>query len=290
LEKGHSKYVKTKLINVDLRDKEALFGSLEKYKFDAIMHFAGYILAPESMTRVYDYLHNNIDGSLNLLEYCRLNNINKFIFSSTCAVYGDPKKLPITEAEPKKPESVYGYSKHAFERILRWYSKIYDIKYVNLRYFNASGASLDGSVGEDHDPETHLIPIALNCAYTGEPFNLYGTDYETEDGTCIRDYIHVVDLAEAHILALKRVFKVNKSESFNLGSGVGYSNKEVLKMVEKVTNKKLKVVIKDRRPGDPPSLYADSSKAKIVLGFDPKNSQLEGIIKSADAWYRKLNS
>jgi UDP-glucose 4-epimerase len=287
LENGHKETVPCKLVVGDLTDKQSLFNSLKDETFDAVIHFAAYALAGESMQDPYKYFNGNTLGGLNLLEFMREKGIKNIIFSSTCALYGTPDKVPVTEDESKKPESVYGESKLMFENILKWYDEIHDIKHINLRYFNACGAALDGSLGEQHDPETHIIPVALKALLTNSPFHIFGTDYPTPDGTCIRDYIHVEDLAIAHIQALDYVEKTGKSDSFNLGTGVGYSNRQIVDMIQKVSGRTLTVVEKERRPGDPAVIYGDNSKAKRLLGFTPQHSDLETIISSAWKWHNR---
>ncbi|MEX2007752.1 MAG: UDP-glucose 4-epimerase GalE [Candidatus Levyibacteriota bacterium] len=284
---GHKEAVSTELIVGDLLDKESLRNGLAGKNFDGVIHFAAYALAGESMQQPYKYFQNNILGGLNLLEFMRDSKIKNIIFSSTCAVYGTPKTLPVTEESEKSPESVYGESKLMFENVLNWYDKIYGIKHINLRYFNAAGAALDGSLGEDHVPETHIIPVAIEAALTGSAFSLFGNDYDTPDGTCIRDYIHVEDLATAHILALEKLGKSEKSDSFNLGTGKGYSNLEILSMVEKVSGAKIPVTIVERREGDPPQIFADNRKAREGLGFTTQCSDLATIVETAFAWHRK---
>lgn len=287
---GHKEAVSSKLVVGDLTDKDFLFESLKDEKFDGVIHFAAYALAGESMDNPYKYFQNNITGGLNLLEFMKEKGIFNIIFSSTCAVYGYPQKLPVTENEEKKPVSVYGESKLMFEKVLKWYDKIYGIKHINLRYFNAAGAALDGSLGEAHIPETHIIPIAIESALGKRTkFELYGNDYQTPDGTCVRDYIHVEDLVEAHLLALKKLSESNKSDSYNLGTGKGYSNKEVLEMIKKVSGVNFNIETKERREGDPAAIYADSKKAKEELGFHPKYSDLETIVKTAWKWHSLKN-
>lgn len=284
---GHKEFVSVPLIIGDLTDKEFLFKSFENDKFDGIIHFAAYALAGESMKNPYKYFHNNVLGGLNLLELMKDRKIENIIFSSTCAIYGAPEKLPVTEDETKKPESTYGESKLMFEKVLDWYDNLFGIKHINLRYFNASGASLDGSMGEMHSPETHIIPIAIKALIDKKPFPLYGQDYNTPDGTCIRDYIHVEDLAIAHLQALNLLSQTKKSDSFNLGSGHGYSNLEVLDMIKKISGQDLIIENKPRRAGDPSTIYADNSKAKSLMDFDPRYSDLETIIKTAWDWHSK---
>lgn len=288
LSKGHKETVNAKLLIGDLKDKHFLQSINDD--FDAVIHFAASTLAGESMQQPEIYFENNILGGLNLLELMRKKNVKNIIFSSTCAIYGSPEQLPVTENEKQKPESVYGESKLMFEKTLRWYDEIYGVKHINLRYFNAAGASLDGKLGEEHSPETHIIPIALEAASTGKSFLLFGTDYPTSDGTCIRDYIHVEDLAMAHIQALEVLDKTQKSDSFNLGTGMGYSNKEVLDMIMQVTGREIRIVYEKRRPGDPPVIYADNKKAKEMLSFSPKHSDLETIVRTAWEFYKKHHS
>ena len=287
LKRGHREAVKCKLVVGDLLNKDDLEEGLKGEKFDAVIHFAAYALAGESMENPYMYFENNVIGGLNLLEYMK-NKIKYIVFSSTCAVYGTPKKLPVSEEEAKDPESVYGESKLTFEKVLHWYDRLFNIKHINLRYFNAAGASLDASLGEDHDPiETHIIPRAIKAALGEAEFDLYGTDYETKDGTAVRDYIHVEDLAQVHIQALEKLMNDNNSDSFNLGTGRGYSNLEVIEMVRKVSKVDFKVNKMPRRAGDPPLIYADNKKAKEFLGFNPKFSDLETIVKTAWEWHSK---
>lgn len=284
---GHKESVSCPLIVGDLVDKKFLFESLKDQKFDGVIHFAAYALAGESMKDPYKYFYNNLTGGLNLLELMNQIQTKNIIFSSTCAIYGTPEKLPVNENESKKPESTYGESKLMLEKIFDWYGKIYDIKNVNLRYFNAAGAAIDSSIGENHNPETHIIPIAIKSALNKTPFSLYGNDYETEDGTCVRDYIHVEDLAIAHLQALNYLIEKNTSDSFNLGAGIGYSNLQILDSIKRISGVDFQVEIKPRRKGDPAIIYADHSKAKEILGFSPKYSDIETIIKTAWQWHSK---
>ncbi len=287
LKGGHKESVSSKLVVGDLLNKEDIGSGLKDENFDAVVHFAALALAGESMDQPFSYFQNNILGGLNLLEFMKQKNIKHIVFSSTCAIYGTPKILPVGENAEKSPESVYGESKLAFEKILHWYDEIYGIKHINLRYFNAAGSSLDGSLGENHNPETHIIPLAIKAALEGSEFSLYGNDYDTPDGTCIRDYIHVEDLAQAHILALEKMNKGNISSSYNLGVGKGYSNLEVLEMVKKISGKDFPIKIAPRRLGDPAVVYADNTKARAELGFEPKYSDLETIVKTAWEWHKK---
>lgn len=288
LANGHKEAIgDTELITGDLRNIEQIAVAFQKHTFDAVIHFAALALAGESMEKPYDYYYNNIVGGINLLEAMRMGHCQTIIFSSTCAVYGFPKKLPVTETSPIAPASVYGASKRNFEEILGWYEKIYKIRYAALRYFNACGALPDGTLGEAHSPETHIIPIALKTLESDHPtFSVFGNDYKTPDKTCIRDYIHVLDLADAHLKAVE-VLK-GKPESFavNLGVGRGYSNLEIIKAVEEVSGKTIAVEYKKRRWGDPDAIYADNAKAKKLLGWQPQYTSITDIIKTAWLWHQ----
>lgn len=286
LEYGHKESVTCPLVVGDLLKKEDL-EKLNEYKFDAVIHFAAYLQVGESMTNPYKYFQNNDMGGLNLLEYMKKKQIPFIVFSSTSAIFGTPASVPVKEDAPKHPESVYGESKLMFESILKWYDQIFGIKSVALRYFNAAGASIDGKLGEAHDPETHIIPVAIQKALTNSEFSLFGDDYPTSDGTCVRDYIHVEDLAEAHVQALDFLEKNKESDVFNLGVGRGYSNKEVIEMVKKISGVDFPVKIAPRRVGDAAIVYADNEKAKSILGFNPKYSDLETIVKTAWQWHSR---
>jgi UDP-glucose 4-epimerase len=284
---GHQEAARdTPLIVGDLRNKEDIREVFRNGTFDAVIHFAALALAGESMEKPYEYYNNNILGGLNLLEVMREFHCSKIIFSSTCAVYGYPKTLPVLESSPIAPVSVYGASKRNFEEILAWFEKIYGISYANLRYFNAAGSLPDGSLGEDHAPETHIIPVALDCVLQGKPFSLFGKDYHTKDGTCIRDYIHVLDLADAHTKAIEYLKGKHTSLTVNLGIGKGYSNLDIIKAVEKVTGKKLEVREEKRRWGDPDAIWADNANAKALLGWIPKYPLIEPIIETAWKWHK----
>lgn len=289
LERGHEESIdkKAKLVKGDLLDTKFLLKFLSEDRFDAVIHFAGYISMEESVREPYLYFKNNTLGTLNLLDGMVKNNIGKIIFSSTAGIYGNPIKIPIPEDHPKNPTNPYGESKLMVEELLLWYRKLYKLNFASLRYFNAAGASLNGDLGENHNPETHIIPNAIKAALMDSEFVLYGTDYDTSDGTCVRDYIHVLDLAQSHILALEKLEKDGGSYFLNVGIGKGYSNREVIKMIESVSGKKIKVVEKDRRPGDAKELIADVSKIKKELKFEPQYSNLETIIKTAWEWHSK---
>jgi UDP-glucose 4-epimerase len=289
LEKGHKSAVKSHYFyKVDLKDKEKLEELFKSFKIKGILHFAAASLVGESMINPGKYYENNILGGLNLLECMIKYNIDIFIFSSTAAVYGEPKIIPIPEDHPTIPTNVYGSSKLMFEDILKWYSKIYGIRYISLRYFNAAGCDIDGELGEDHKPETHLIPLVIKTALGQMRYvEIYGTDYPTPDGTCIRDYIHISDLSLAHILALEALLSGKVSDIYNLGNSQGFSVREVIKTAEKVIGKKIPIKEVGRRIGDPAVLIASSNKIKKDLGWNPKYSDLEFIIKSAWNWFEK---
>lgn len=290
LERGNKDLIDQRafFIRGDLRNRTFVSKLFSEYnKFDAVVNFAGYISMPESVANPYIYFDNNINVSLNIVESMIKNNQNNFIFSSTAGVYGNPVETPIKEDHPKNPTNTYGESKLMVERILPWYQKAYGLNYACLRYFNAAGATLDASIGENHNPETHIIPNAINAILKSGEFNLYGDDYDTKDGTCIRDYIHVEDLVEAHILTMDKLQKEKGGYTYNVGTGNGYSNKEVIEMIGRICGP-LKVRVEKRRPGDADVLVADSNKIKAELGFAPKYSDLETIIKTAWEWHKKL--
>ncbi len=290
LEKGHIEAIdkRAKFEQGDLKNTSFLENIFRKESFDAVLHFAGYISVEESTKNPQKYYLNNTRGAKNLLTaMIRAGKVNKLIFSSTAAVYGNPIKVPIPEDHPKNPTNPYGKSKLEVEEMLNVFQKKEGLNFVSLRYFNAAGAAFDGSMGEDHDPETHIIPLAMRAAISNEEFNLYGTDYKTSDGTCIRDYIHVIDLVEAHVLALEKIKKEKGGYFYNVGTGNGYSNKEVLGMIKSVTERKIKIRVCPRRLGDAEILIADPTKIKKELGFSPKYSNLETIVKTAWEWHKR---
>ncbi|MBE9531209.1 MAG: UDP-glucose 4-epimerase GalE [Proteobacteria bacterium] len=289
LEYGHKDFVKWgELVEGDLNSPQALKALLEKYRPDAVMHFAAYAYVGESVEEPSKYYHNNVVGTLNLLDALRDFDVRNFVFSSTCATYGVPESVPISEAHPQNPINPYGETKLIIERMLRDFDTAYAIKSVSLRYFNAAGADPDCEVGEDHTPETHLIPLALDAAAGLRPeITLFGTDYDTPDGSCIRDYIHVMDLADAHLRALKYLLDGGETAVFNLGNGSGYSVREVIESVERVTGNKVPVVEGTRRPGDPPSLVGSSVKAGELLGWNPLYADIDTIIEHAWRWHQK---
>jgi UDP-glucose 4-epimerase len=271
----------------NLLDREFTDLLFKENKFDAVMHFAAYISVEESMRSPEKYFENNVFSTVNILNAMQKSNVKHFIFSSTGTVYGSPKILPTPETHELRPENPYAESKLMVEKVLHWYHKAFGIGYAVLRYFNAAGGALDGSLGESHDPETHLIPNAINAALKHREFYLFGNDYETRDGTAIRDYIHVLDLIQAHLVTLKKLQEENGEYVFNVGTGRGSTNKEVLEMVKKISGINFPVVIKERRSGDVAETVADPTKIKNELGFEPKHSDLETIIKTAWQWHAK---
>ena len=285
LTEGHRSAVDSRanFIRGDLADRLQIEAALSSTRPDAVMHFAAYALVPESMRDPSKYFRNNIANGLNLLDAVVATGVQRIIFSSTCAIFGPPERVPIDETAHPRPVSPYGESKLAFEKILRWYDEIHALKFVSLRYFNAAGAT--ENLGEDHRPETHLIPNVLKVALGQSPnVEIYGTDYETPDGTCIRDYIHIVDLARAHILALGAA----ASGFYNLGTGGGSSVREVIAACRKITGRKIETIEKPRRPGDPPRLIASSEKIKKELGWQPQFQSLDAIVESAWKWHLKF--
>lgn len=286
---GHSRAVKdVKLYIGDIRDKSFLNSVFVENHIEAVIHFAAYSLVGESVKEPIKYYENNVVGTINLLNKMKKYGIENIVFSSTAAVYGEPKNIPILEEDDTLPTNPYGESKLAVEKLLQWASNAGDIKFIALRYFNAAGACEDGSIGEQHSPETHLIPIILEVALKRrDKVEIFGNDYKTKDGTCVRDYIHVMDLAEAHLLALEKLELNGKSGVYNLGNGEGFTVKEVIDTAKKVTGIDISVKIADRRPGDPDILIASSEKAKKELGWKPKYNSLEKIIEDAWRWHKK---
>jgi len=271
----------------DIRDESFLEKVFENENIDGVIHFAANSLVGESMTNPLKYYNNNIGGTRCLLEAIVKHEVDKIVFSSTAATYGEPEILPITEDAKTQPGNCYGETKLAMEKMFRWSELAHGIKYVSLRYFNACGAHENGIIGEAHNPETHLIPLVLQVPNgKREHVSVFGNDYPTRDGTCVRDYIHVSDLADAHILAMKYLFENGKSEIFNLGNGVGFTVREVLKAAEKATGQGISYKDMPRRDGDPAQLVASSEKAKKILGWCPKRDDLEYIVASAWKWHR----
>ena len=275
-------------IKGDLKDLASIDEVLKEYKPKAVMHFAANALVFESTYNPQKYYENNVLATINLLNAMLKNEVKYLIFSSSCATYGWPKFSPITEKHSQKPISPYGKSKLMIEQILKDYAKVYDLRYVTLRYFNAAGADLDLEIGEDRKKETHLIPLAIDTCLEIFPFlNIYGSDYKTKDGTAIRDYIHVLDIARAHTKALSYILDGNDSVELNLGSDKGFSILEIVNQIEKITKKKVNIKYTKRRKADPDILFADSSKAKKVLKWYPKFSDIQTIISSAIKWHQK---
>ena len=288
LQTGHREAVRNdSLVLADLADAEILKETLRSHSVDSVMHFAADSLVGESVQDPKKYFNNNVRNSLQLIEILSELKIRKFIFSSSAAVYGEPETVPILERHPCLPTNPYGETKWIFEKILEAFHALGKINYISLRYFNAAGADPGGDLGEDHAAETHLIPLVLRAALDNTSVRIFGTDYDTPDGTCIRDYIHVTDLAEAHILALKALMDEKSSGVYNLGNGNGYSVKEVLKTAENVTGKKIKSYKAARRPGDPARLVSSSDKILRELGWIPKYPELMTIIQTAWEWHKK---
>ncbi|MBE6050961.1 MAG: UDP-glucose 4-epimerase GalE [Clostridium sp.] len=285
--KGHKEAILGgKLYVGDLRDREILDKIFTENKIDAVIDFAAYSLVGESMTEPLKYFNNNVYGTISLLEAMKDYGVKYIVFSSTAATYGEPKVVPIEENSDTIPTNAYGESKLIVEKILRWCDSAYGIKYTALRYFNAAGAHVSGQIGEDHSPETHLIPLILDVALGNrEKIMMFGDDYNTKDGTCIRDYIHVTDLAKAHLLALKRLRNGGESTAYNLGNGTGFSVKEVVEVARKVTGHEIPAEVAPRRAGDPATLIASSDRAIKELGWEPKFNDLETIISTAWKWH-----
>jgi len=283
LSRGHRDTVPEDLLRVvDIRDTGKVAQLLTDERVDAVIHFAAYIAVGESTKVPETYFTNNVSGSLSLFDAMLQTGVKRVVFSSTAAAYGIPKRVPIAESEPYAPINPYGESKVMVEKILEWLDRYREFRSIRLRYFNACGAEPESCLGERHDPETHLIPLIFRAIQTGEPVTLFGDDYPTPDGTCIRDYIHVSDLSEAHVFAVEHLLGGGKSDVFNVGTGSGHSVKEVLASVERVTGKKVPHTMGPRREGDPPSLVADSSKLQLTLGWRPNRADLDRIV--ADAW------
>ena len=282
---GHIQAIpkEAKFYKGDIHDKAFLDNLFSSESVDAVIHFAAYSLVGESVSNPLKYYDNNLCGTKVLLDAMVEHGIDKIVFSSTAATYGEPENIPILETDRTLPTNPYGETKLAMEKMFYWTSKAHNLRYVSLRYFNACGADSSGTIGEAHNPESHLIPLILQVPNgKRESISIYGTDYDTPDGTCIRDYIHVTDLAQAHILAVEYLRKGNPSDIFNLGNGVGYSVKEVIETARKVTGHSIPAVETPRRAGDPARLVASSQKAKEILGWKPTHDSLKNII--ADAW------
>lgn len=289
LQTGHKKAINkaAKFYEGDIRDSQFLDKVFTENDITSVIHFAANSLVGESMTNPLLYFNNNVYGMQILLESMVKHNIKNIVFSSTAAVYGEPKRIPIMEEDETNPTNPYGETKLAMEKMMKWVSKANGINYISLRYFNVAGALNDGSIGEDHYPETHLIPLILQVPLKKREFiTVFGDDYDTEDGTCIRDYIHVIDLANAHIKAVEYLESGKGSNIFNLGNGVGFSVKEMITATEQVTNEDIKVILGERRAGDPAKLVASSEKAKTLLGWTPEYTNIKDIIKTAWTWHK----
>lgn len=290
LVQGHKELVKWgSLVVSDLLDVDSLRSVFGTHKIDSVMHFAAHSIVSDSVCNPEKYYYNNVVGTLNLLKVMREFGVDKIIFSSTCATYGTPTEIPITESHVQNPINPYGQSKLTVERMLNDFSLAYGLKCVSLRYFNAAGADPYGEIGEWHEPETHLIPLLLNIAIgDGKALKLFGTDYPTKDGTCVRDYIHVNDLAEAHVLALQSLLDGGSSDVYNLGNERGFSVSEVVEMVRKITKKDIKIINVGRREGDPPTLIGSSRKIREKLGWVTKYSDIKAIVETAWKWQQEL--
>lgn len=289
---GHKELItsipQVELIIGDTNDRPLLDDLFSSHKITAVMHFSAYAYVGESVTAPAKYYRNNVVGTLSLLEAMTAAGIDKFVFSSTCATYGNPQEIPITEDHPQNPINPYGATKLMVERILKDFEVAYGLNSVCFRYFNAAGADPEGQLGEDHNPETHVIPLTLFAALGKLPaISIFGTDYDTPDGTCVRDYIHVSDLASAHILGLEYLLAGGKSDRFNLGNGNGFSVRQVIDTARQVTGKEIKVIEGDRRPGDPAFLVGSAAKAKKVLNWNPQFADLSKIITDAWQWHQQ---
>lgn len=286
---GHQAAVKNSIfVEGDIFDSERLADTIKRYEIGSVVHFAAYSLVGVSMVKPRDYYHNNVAGTLNLLDVMLANDVNKLVFSSTAAVYGEPETSPITEEVAKNPTNVYGRTKLVMENAMADYSRSYGLKYIALRYFNACGADIASDIGEDHQPETHLIPLALKaCLGKTDGLKIFGDDYPTKDGTCVRDYIHVNDLGNAHVLALKALYNGHESAVYNLGNGNGFTVKEVIEAAEAVTGLTVPKAAAPRRAGDPAVLVASSDKIRRELGWQPEYTNIKQIIATAWRWHKE---
>jgi UDP-arabinose 4-epimerase len=289
---GHAEAVRWgPLVIGDIRDPQQLGKAIQEHDISAVMHFAAFAYVGESVADPSLYYRNNVNGTLSLLDTMREHHVETIVFSSTCATYGMPETIPIREVTPQLPVNPYGETKLAIERALHWYGEAYGIRSVALRYFNAAGGDPGGETGESHFPETHLIPLAIRAALVADaPLEIYGTDYPTPDGSAVRDYIHVQDLAEAHVAALEYLAGGGGSDAFNFGIGHGHTVREVISAVEKATGMSVSYSTAARRAGDPPILIADPRKAFSLLGWQPLLSDLETIVRTAAPWQRRLTS
>ena len=289
LETGHKDAIhpKVKFYNVDIRNEKDLDKVFIENKIDEVIHFAANSLVGESMTNPLKYFNNNVHGTEILLKVMIAHNVKKIVFSSTAATYGEPKNIPILETDETCPTNAYGETKLAMEKMMKWADIAHGVKFISLRYFNVAGAHESGVIGEDHNPETHLIPLILQVPLGKREFiSIFGDDYDTHDGTCIRDYIHVIDLADAHILAVEKLRKGSDSNIYNLGSGNGFTVKEMIDAARKVTGHPIPAKVCERRVGDPAKLVADSQKARKELDWKPKLENVEAMISSAWKWHK----
>jgi UDP-glucose 4-epimerase len=282
------KVLKVELIQGDTNDRPLLDKLFTTHNVSAVMHFAAYAYVGESVTDPAKYYQNNFVGTLTLLEAMLAASVKHFVFSSTCATYGVPQIIPIPEDHPQNPINPYGATKLMVERVLADFSHAYDFKSVSFRYFNAAGADPEGRLGEDHNPETHLIPLVLQTALgLRDSITIFGTDYPTPDGTCVRDYIHVTDLAQAHVLGLAYLLDGGDTTIFNLGNGNGFSVREVIETARQVTGREIKAIEHDRRPGDPPALVGSADRARSILGWNPQYADLHTLLSHAWSWHQK---
>lgn len=289
LVKGHKAAIKGSIfVEGSIFDSKLLTDTIKKYSISSVVHFAAFSLVGESIDKPRDYYYNNVGGTLNLLNVMLDNGVKKLVFSSTAAVYGEPKEVPILEDTPKNPTNVYGRTKLIMENVMADYSKAYGLNYIALRYFNACGADIAGDIGEDHQPETHLIPLILQaCLGKTSGIKIFGDDYPTKDGTCVRDYIHVTDLAQAHFLALKALYEGHGSGVYNLGNGNGFTVKEIIEAAEAVTGMTIPKEVIARRSGDPAILVASSEKIKAKLSWKPEYTDIKDIIGTAWRWHQR---
>lgn len=289
LETGHEDAIhpKAKFYKVDIRDEKSLNKVFEENKIDEVIHFAANSLVGESMTNPLKYFNNNVHGTEVLLKVMVAHDVNKIVFSSTAATYGEPKNIPILESDETNPTNAYGETKLCMEKMMKWADCAHGVKYISLRYFNVAGAHESGEIGEDHNPETHLIPLILQVPLGKREFiSIFGDDYDTHDGTCIRDYIHVIDLADAHILAVEKLRSGSDSNIYNLGSGNGFTVKEMVQAAREVTGHEIPAKICERRAGDPAKLVAASNKARTELGWNPKHENIKEMIATAWKWHQ----
>lgn len=288
LSDGHAEAVIAgRLVQGSFDDRSLMDKLFEQEKFDAVIHFAAFASVPDSVVRPARYYQNNVTNMQTLLDCCVAHGVQYVVFSSSAAAFGAPQYTPMDEAHPQQPINPYGMTKLIGEKLLADYERAYGLHYCAFRYFCAAGDSKDSRIGEAHNPETHLIPVMIRAARSGKPFSVFGTDYDTRDGSCVRDFIHVLDLAEAHYLGLKYIMEGNPSDCFNLGSGTGFTVLEMIRALEEVTGKEVPYVLADRREGDPASLVASNEKARQLLNWDPQNSDIHTILQDAWNWENK---